>query len=209
MCWVYLLHDKSEVATMFENFYTMISTQYDSKIQFLRTDNGTEYFNETLNNFLLKKGMLYQSSCVNTPQQNGVSDRKNRRLLEIARSLLFASNVPKRFWGDTLLTACFLINRMPSMVLQFRTPLQTLQKYFLENRIFSLNLICVFFDVLPLYIYTILLLANWMQGRVNVFFLDIFRFKKVIGVIRLRKENILFLKMLLLLKYFLFQTKSK
>ena len=89
------------------------------KIQFLQTDNGTEYFNETLNNFLLIKGMLHQSSCVNTPQQNGVSERKNRHLLEIARSLLFASNVPKRFWGDALLTACFLINRMPSKVLQF------------------------------------------------------------------------------------------
>ena len=131
------MHDKSEVATMFENFYTMISTQYDSNIQFLRTDNGTEYFNETLNNFLLKKGMLHQSSCVNTPQQNGVPKRKNRHLLEIARSLLFASNVPKRFWGDALLTSCFLINRMPSKLLQFQTPLQTLQIFFLENRIFS------------------------------------------------------------------------
>ena len=131
------MHDKSEVATMFENFYTMNSTQYDSNIQFLRTDNGTEYFNETLNNFLLKKGMLHQSSCVNTPQQNGVPKRKNRHLLEIARSLLFASNVPKRFWGDALLTSCFLINRMPSKLLQFQTPLQTLQNFFLENRIFS------------------------------------------------------------------------
>ena len=63
----------------------------------LRTDNGTEYFNETLNNFLLKKGMLHQSSCVNTLQQNEASERKNRHLLEIARSLLFASNVPKCF----------------------------------------------------------------------------------------------------------------
>ena len=184
MCWVYLLYEKSEVGMMFENFYTMISTQYDSKIQFLRTNNGTEYFNETLNNSLLKKGMLHQSFYVNTPQQNGVSERKNCLLLEISRSLLFALNVPKRFWGDALLIACFLINRM---------------RIFLKS-VFFLNLICVFLDVLPLYIYTILLLGNWMQGRVNVFFLDILRFKKVIGVIRLRKENILFLKMLLLLK---------
>ena len=122
---------------MFENFYTMISTQYDSKIQFLRTNNGTEYFNETLNNSLLKKGMLHQSFCVNTPRQNGVSERKNCHLFEISRSLLFALNVPKRFWGDALLIACFLINRMPSEVLQFQTPLQTLQKYFPERRIFS------------------------------------------------------------------------
>ena len=61
---------------MFENFYTMISTQYDSKIQFLRTNNGTEYFNETLNNSLFKKGMLHQSFCVNTPQQMGYPNEK-------------------------------------------------------------------------------------------------------------------------------------
>ena len=129
---------------MFENFYTMISTQYDSKIQFLRTNNGTEYFNETLNNSLLKKGMLHQSFCVNTPQQHGVSERKNCHLLEISRSLLFALNVPKHFWGDALLIACFLINRMPSKVLQFQTPLQTLTLLCASESQFSIYCVCKF-----------------------------------------------------------------
>ena len=55
-------------------------------------------------------------------------ERKNRHLLEVARSLLFAMNVPKSFWGDAVLTAAYLINRMPSKVLQFHTPLQSLSK---------------------------------------------------------------------------------
>ena len=84
------------------------------------------FFNSTLKSFLLDNGLLHQSSCVNTPQQNGVSERKNRHLLEVARSLLFTSNVPKCFWGDAILTACYLINRMPSRVLNYQTPLNCL-----------------------------------------------------------------------------------
>ena len=97
VCWVYLLRDKSEVAQIFENFNAMIQTQYNSKIQFLRIDNGTEYFNFTLGNFILENGMVCQSSCVNTPQQNGVYECKNRHLLEVTRSLLFGSNCLKTF----------------------------------------------------------------------------------------------------------------
>ena len=81
--------------------------------------------------------MVHQSSCVNTPQQNGVFERKNCHLLEVTRSLLFGSNVPKHFWFDALLTTCFLINRMPSKVLKFQTPLSTLQTFFPTSRTFS------------------------------------------------------------------------
>ena len=56
---------------------------------------------------------------------------------KITRSLLFASNAPKHFWSDALLTACFLINRLPSKVLKFQTPLFTLQTFFPTSRTFS------------------------------------------------------------------------
>ena len=101
MCWVYLLKDKSETSHVLEIFYSMIKTQYDSIIRFFRTDDGTEFFNYVINAFL-SIGFIHQSSCTNTPQQNGVSEWKNRHLLEVSRSLLFTYNVRKYFLGDAL-----------------------------------------------------------------------------------------------------------
>ncbi|RVW37975.1 Retrovirus-related Pol polyprotein from transposon TNT 1-94 [Vitis vinifera] len=68
----------------------------------------------TVGEFLAQEGIVHLSSCVDTPQQNGIAERKNRHLLEVARSLMFSMNVPKLFWGQAVLTAAYLINRMPS-----------------------------------------------------------------------------------------------
>ncbi|RVW35073.1 Retrovirus-related Pol polyprotein from transposon TNT 1-94 [Vitis vinifera] len=68
----------------------------------------------TVGGFLAQEGIVHLSSCVDTPQQNGIAERKNRHLLEVARSLMFSMNVPKLFWGQAILTAAYLINRMPS-----------------------------------------------------------------------------------------------
>ena len=61
----------------------MIQTQFQTQIRVLRTDNGKEYFNSILGDYLLENGIQHQSSCVDTPQQNGVSKRKNRHLLDL------------------------------------------------------------------------------------------------------------------------------
>ena len=98
----------------------MIETQFDTKISILRSDNGTEYFNKNLNEFLKNKGIQHQSTCLNTRQQNGTAERKNKHLLEVARAIMFESNVPKYLWGDAVLTATYLINRMPTRVLNYR-----------------------------------------------------------------------------------------
>ena len=87
--------------------------------------------------FFSKRGIIHQSSCNQTPQQNSVSERKNRHLLEVARSLLFTLNVPKKFWGDAVLTSCYLINQMPSRVLNFQTTLDKLRRCFPSTRLFS------------------------------------------------------------------------
>ncbi|CAN1319890.1 Retrovirus-related Pol polyprotein from transposon RE1, partial [Linum perenne] len=137
MCWLYLLKHKSEVSLVFQNFYHMISTQFQTQIAVLHTDNGTEFFNSDLNMFLTSKGIIHQSSCRDTPQQNGVAERKNRHLLEVTRALMFSSNIPKYLWGHALLTAAYLINRVPSKVLKFKTPLQVFQTSFPYSRITS------------------------------------------------------------------------
>ena len=67
ICWVYLLKDKSDAAQTFKNFHSMIQTQFQAKIQILRNDNGREFFNTSLSQFLSHHGIIHQSSCVFTP----------------------------------------------------------------------------------------------------------------------------------------------
>ena len=67
----------------------MIETQFETRIKALRTDNGTKYTNGAFQEFLRSQGIVHQRTCVNTPAQNGVAERKNRHLLEVACSLLF------------------------------------------------------------------------------------------------------------------------
>ncbi|CAM8937083.1 unnamed protein product [Rhodiola kirilowii] len=124
--WLYLMKSRSELFTHFVSFCAEIKTQFNVSLHTLRSDNAKEYFSGAFQTFMLQNGILHQSSCVDTPSQNGVAERKNRHLLETARALLFQTHVPKHFWADAILTACYLINRMPSSVLQGATPYGTL-----------------------------------------------------------------------------------
>ena len=99
MSWIYLLKKKAKVALVFKVFKNTIENQFQQKIKVLRSDNGTEYYNEVLGSLFKKQGTLHQSSCAGTPQQNRIAERKNRHLLEVARALLFQMRVPKFFWG--------------------------------------------------------------------------------------------------------------
>ena len=101
--WVYLLKFKSEFFDAFKDFHKLITNQFSSKLNILQSDNGTEYTSNNMSNYLSNHGILHQTSCVGTPQQNGVAERKNRDLLEKTRSLMFQMQVPKRFWSQALL----------------------------------------------------------------------------------------------------------
>ena len=96
-----------------------------------------EYIGENLNLFFNKIGLSHQQTCTNTPQQNGLAERKNRHLLEVARALMFIKNVPKFYWGDAILTAAYLINHMPSRVLKGQSTVQLLSKKYPSAKIFS------------------------------------------------------------------------
>lgn len=78
--WIYLLKEKFNAAQIFKNFHTMIQTH----IQILRTNNAREYFNSILGRFIVEKGIIHQRSCANTPQKNGIAERRNKHLLEVA-----------------------------------------------------------------------------------------------------------------------------
>jgi len=81
-----------------------------------------------MTNYLTSNDILHQTSCVNTPQQNGIAERKNRDLLEKTRAIMFQMNVPKPFWSHGVLTATHLINRLPNHMLDFKSPLEVLQE---------------------------------------------------------------------------------
>ncbi|RVW49190.1 Retrovirus-related Pol polyprotein from transposon TNT 1-94 [Vitis vinifera] len=104
----------------------MIETQYNAKVRVLRSDNGGEYQSSDLQKYLEGHDIIHQTTCSNTPQQNGVAERKNRHLLEVVRASLIAAKMPISYWGEAITSAAYLINRVPSSSINFQTPLQAL-----------------------------------------------------------------------------------
>lgn len=90
----------------------MINTHFGKNNKRVRFGDGKEYFNQFLISFQ-KQGIVHESTCVHTPQQNEVVERKNRHLVEVVRKLLFQSNVPKLLLGKRF-NRCYLTNRLPS-----------------------------------------------------------------------------------------------
>ncbi|RVW95612.1 Retrovirus-related Pol polyprotein from transposon TNT 1-94 [Vitis vinifera] len=121
-------------------FSNQVSQASCVQCQILKSNNAKEYFTSSLSTYLQNHDIIHISSCVDTPQQNGVAERKNRHLLEVARCLMFSSNVPNYFWGEAILTATYLINRMPSRVLTFQSPRQLFLKQFPHTRAASSDL---------------------------------------------------------------------
>ncbi|KAM1972448.1 hypothetical protein ACFX1Q_019779 [Malus domestica] len=107
----------------------MIQTQYSSVIKVLRSDNGGEYIACELSEFLRDGDILYETTCPYTLQQNGVAERKNCHILETTRALLLGASIPKMFWPEAVTYAVYVINCMPSRVLNFQTPLQVLTQH--------------------------------------------------------------------------------
>lgn len=122
MTWLFLLKDHFELFKVFTIFFNEIKTQFGITIKQFRSDNAKEYISSEFQLFLSTHGIIHQTSCPYTPQQNGVAERKNQHLLNTARSLMFEMKVPKFYWSFAVLTACFLINRMPSHVLNNVSP---------------------------------------------------------------------------------------
>lgn len=122
--WTYLMLEKSEVQNLLRNFCAMSEKQFGKPVKCIRSDNGTEFM--VLTSYLRQQGIQHQTSCVDTPQQNGRVERKHRHILNVARSLLFQAKLPVSFWGESILTASHLINRTPTPLLQGRTPYELL-----------------------------------------------------------------------------------
>ncbi|GJT20544.1 putative ribonuclease H-like domain-containing protein [Tanacetum coccineum] len=120
--WVFFLATKDETLEILKNFITGIENQIDHKVKTIRCDNGTEFKNRIMNEFCEMKGIRREFSVARTPQQNGVAERKNRTLIEAARTMLADSKLPTTFWAEAVNTACYVQNRVLVIKPHNKTP---------------------------------------------------------------------------------------
>ena len=119
---VYFLKSKSEVLSKFEEYVNMVENATGQKVQNLRTDNGGEYVSKNFRKFCASKGIFHQFTNPYAPEQNGISERLNRTLVESAKSMLFYAKMPLNFWAEAVNTAAYLHNISPTSSLKDNTP---------------------------------------------------------------------------------------
>src|SRR3954468_22300926 len=112
--YIYLMKHKSETFEKFKEFQNEVENHHNRKIKFLRSDRGGEYLSYNFLTHLKASGIVSQLTSPRTPQCNGVSERRNRTLLDMVRSMMSLTDLPLSFWGYALETATFTLNRAPS-----------------------------------------------------------------------------------------------
>ncbi|GJY94975.1 putative ribonuclease H-like domain-containing protein [Tanacetum coccineum] len=115
--WVFFLTTKDETGEILKNFIKEIENLVDKKVKIIRSDNGTEFKNK-----VIEKGIKREYSVARTPQQNGVAERRNRTLIEAAKTMLADSKLPTTFWAEAVSTACYVQNRVLVVKPHNKTP---------------------------------------------------------------------------------------
>nr|GFC17600.1 retrovirus-related Pol polyprotein from transposon TNT 1-94 [Tanacetum cinerariifolium] len=124
--WVFFLATKDETSPILKTFITGLENQISLKVKVIRSDNGTKFKNSDLNQFCEIKGIKREFSVPMTPQQNGIAERKNRTLIEAARTMLADSLLPILFWAEAVNTACYVQNKVLVTKPHNKTPYELL-----------------------------------------------------------------------------------
>ncbi|KAL4035165.1 hypothetical protein IC575_003845 [Cucumis melo] len=125
-----LIHtDVAEAAHVFWKFKARVENESDCKIQIVRSDNGKEYVSAEFNKFCEDSGIKHQLIAPYTPQQNGVSEKRNRYIMQMTRCMLHEKSLPKKFWAEAANTAVFLQNRLPTKPVKEKTPFEAWYGY--------------------------------------------------------------------------------
>jgi hypothetical protein len=110
--WVFFLQEKSQTQEILKGFLRWAQNEFGLRIKKIRSDNETEFKNAQIEGFFEDEGIKHEFSSPYTPQQNGVVERKNRTLLDMARTMLDEYKTPDRFWAEAINTVCYSINRL-------------------------------------------------------------------------------------------------
>ncbi|CAL2251278.1 unnamed protein product [Prunus armeniaca] len=124
MSWVYFLRNKSEAFNCFKKFKSMTELQSGHKVKCLRSDRGGEFLSSEFIKFCEDHGIQRQLTMAYTPQQNGVVERKNGTVVEMAKSMLHEKEIPYSLWAEAVHTAVYILNRCPTKVLNNVTPFE-------------------------------------------------------------------------------------
>uniref|UniRef100_A0A2N9GX95 Uncharacterized protein n=1 Tax=Fagus sylvatica TaxID=28930 RepID=A0A2N9GX95_FAGSY len=122
--WIYFLKQKSKVFGAFKKFKAFVEKQSDQEIKALRSDRGGEFTSNEFKEFCETNGIRRPLTVPRSPQQNGVAERKNRSILNMARSMLKSKKMPKELWAEAVDCAVYLSNRCPTRSVQGKTPQQ-------------------------------------------------------------------------------------
>ncbi|GJX06162.1 retrovirus-related pol polyprotein from transposon TNT 1-94 [Tanacetum coccineum] len=120
--WTHFLRSKDETPGVLIDFLTLVQRGLHAQVTTVRTDKGTKFLNKSLHAYFAKEGIRHETSTARTPEQNGVVERRNRTLVEAARTMLSAAKVPLFFWAEAIATACFTQNRSLVIPRHEKTP---------------------------------------------------------------------------------------
>jgi hypothetical protein len=113
-CYVYLLKSKDKALHYFKTYIAEVENQLERKIKWLRSSRGGEYFSGDFSDFCVKHGIIHERTLPYSPQFNGVAERKNCTLTDLVNTMLETSGLSKKWWGEAILTACHVLNKVPT-----------------------------------------------------------------------------------------------
>jgi hypothetical protein len=111
---MYLLKTKYEALHYFKAYKAEVENQLKRKIKRLRSDRGGEYFSSEFTGFCVEHGIIYERTPSYSPQSNGIAERKNYTLTELVNAMLGTAGLSKEWWGEAILIACHVLNRVPT-----------------------------------------------------------------------------------------------
>ncbi|KAL0426868.1 UNVERIFIED_CONTAM: Retrovirus-related Pol polyprotein from transposon TNT 1-94 [Sesamum latifolium] len=126
--WIYFLNQKSEAFSTFLKFQAQAERESSFLIKILRTDRGGEFLYNLFLDYCKENGIKRQLTVSYTPQQNGLAERKNRTIVEMARSMLKGKGVPNLYWAEAVHTAVYILNWSPTKAVRNKTPFEAWYK---------------------------------------------------------------------------------